>query len=514
MNNSGIQQNIFLPGVIRLLLLLFWLTISSVTPACAARNNDLPYDLDPYSVQIQVVFSDQAELTPPMREQVVSQLQQLNYRTYGQMWNRVVQENKSLLPRSMDLFNRTSPERMQADYSANEWDKVFICFVDQEGMMYDVAVREWDSVLQTFSLVESDRVLSLEEVPVLLNNLIVRTFRPMTKVMKVDRSDNKAYLTLRAGEYPAADEFAAQVRPGDVLLPSLRYLDKNNEVKQIQFFDWNYFLVEEIDRGRLVCSVISGAQTPIGGRGLRRVEQYATRVRPLRDSTEIRFCKFNQTDIPLVAHYITSFLKNSYREEAIEEPVRHLSDRQGTIEVTLNPEHPVQWLYINSGSALLGRVPIVPGIQEFAECPLPDDSTRLEVEGMIEQLKGRIVEVIATRSSIIAEVRVAASKGDWEKVDKLLPRFDELDTAEELKRDLNTIRVLPMQEAIRLGNPVGARRIDTMASKTVPFIEKYLGSSVIVKFKEEIEAERAAAKAAAEKAAALKAEEEAAARGE
>ncbi|MCA9040778.1 MAG: hypothetical protein KDA65_10555 [Planctomycetaceae bacterium] len=483
------------------ILAMLFLSITWLPSATFAQEVKPDYDLDPYSVKIEVIFADQIYLSPQLRKQLIDDLHRLNRRTYGEMWKRTVEENSTLLPRTLDVLERTSPERMKADYSTDECDKVFLCFVARKGLRYEVAVREWDTVLENFSLTEVEQVLTTEEIPVQLNNLMVRTFRPMAKIRKVDRMENSAQLILRAGEYPASDPNAAQVKEGDLFLPALRYLDKNNVVQKIQFFDWNYLRVEKIDRGRLLCSAISGAQTPLGSRGLRRVEQYGIRIRPLRSSTQIRLCKFNQPELPLVAHQVLSFLKNSYREDAIEEPTNLLSDRQGIIDVPLRPDHPVQWLYINSGSALLGRVPVVPGIHEFIQCPLPDDSTRLEVEGRIEELKGRIVEIIALRSSIMAEIRVAANKEKWDQVDQLLPRLDELPPVDELKSDLNTIRVLPRQRAIDLGNPVGARRIDQLADKTAPFIDKYLNPAVVEQFKEEIAAERAASEAAKEQEA-------------
>ncbi|MAT14451.1 MAG: hypothetical protein CMJ46_04190, partial [Planctomyces sp.] len=419
---------------------------TGLTNAEAARERGVEYDLDRYSIKIEVIFADQPYLTPRLRSVIVHKLTQLNDATYGKMWKRTVEENRTLMPRTDALLHRANPESFTGLYSEEELDKVFLCFVSRNGLNFEVSVREWDVVLRTFSLIESQQVLSIEEVPVAMNNLIVRVFRPMARVEKIDTMKGKAWITLRAGEYPAPDADAAQVVEGDIFITSLRYLDKNGVVQQIQFFDWNYLLVDEIDRGRLVCTVVSGVPTPVGSRGLRRVDQFATRVRPLRDSTDIRICKFNQTEIPLVAHYVTAFLKNTYREESEDEGTQYLSDRQGIVEIPLVKEHPVQWLYVNSGSALLGRVPVVPGIREFIELPLPDDSTRLEVEGQIEELKGRIVELIASRSSIMAEVRVAANKGEWEKVDELLPKLDELETAQELKNRLNTIRVLPMQE--------------------------------------------------------------------
>ncbi|MEZ6044759.1 MAG: hypothetical protein R3C11_04095 [Planctomycetaceae bacterium] len=512
MIHSVLQQVISKTGRLCLPLLLLMVLLSASVEA--ARDSNLEFDLETYAVNIQVLFQDQSEIPPALRQQVLNRLNQLNESTYGELWKQEVSENKTFLPRTSEALTRTSPEQLKKDFPADTWDKVYLCYVARNGFYFDVFVREWDCVLESFSLVEQEQVFSIDEVPATINSLFVRTFRPLAKVTKLDKTDRKVYLTLRGGEFPTPDASAAQVVSGDVFLPALRYMDKNNQVQKIQFFDWNYFRVEEIDRGRIVCSVISGVQTPIGGRGLRRIEQYGMRIRPLRSSTEIRLSKFNQPNIPLVAHYVSSFLKNSYRDEAIEEPIRYLSNRQGVIDIPLRKEHPVQWLYINSGSALLGRVPVVPGITEHIECPLPDDSTRLEVEGQIEQLKGRIVELIAMRSSIMAEIKVAALKNKWDEVDALLPRLDELDTAEELKGQLNTIRVLPMQEAERLGNKVGARRIDALARKTAPFIDKYLGSKAIESFKDQIEADRASAQKAAEEAAARKAEEEAAARGE
>lgn len=481
----------------------------SVSKGADKKEREVPFDQKPYQVKIEFVFSDTPEFNSDYRNHLKSDLSEVILNTYGEMWQPTIAEDKTLLPRSIEGIKRLDETRLVETYPVADYDKVIFCTFGLKGHHLQLACREWDTNLQTLSQIEEGSTIDPRETPFLLSRMMNRVFRPLIRIDSIDERTRTAYITLQAGEFPARHTDMAQLVEGDLIQPYLSYFNKKKENIGLQKIDWNYLKVLKIDRGRLECRYISGIRTGLTSKSNRRMKKLGLRMRPYTDQTLVRLALSNNPDIPLVSHQVTAITKTLARDESDIPPDRYLSDRKGFIEIPYAKEKPIQWLYVNSGNALIGRIPVAPGTNTTVDCLLSDDSMRLEFEGQVEQLKGQIIEIIAKRASILAEARQKSEKAKWDEMNAKIAELEKLNGIEELERQLNEIRVNSTEKARKRNNRTAVRRIEKLSADTSKKINQYLQMNKINEMIDILKQnEVAGKKKAAEEAEAARQEEE------
>ncbi|MCH7686860.1 MAG: hypothetical protein IH899_09295, partial [Planctomycetes bacterium] len=450
------------------------------------KTVEVPFQRKPYRVLISVAFDDSPRFPNAFRRDVLQGIENAAHRTIGQIWSLDVKENRLLLPARFSTLRRLSfadvvkhpgielfapAEKDAAENNSPQpdvsfsfkdslYDKVFLVTVEPDGVRYRVAGREWDEAPRRISPVVIEETLDRRSVAETAFGIIQRLFHP---IIQIDRATpQSAELSLRAGAFPSVDPNADQLEAGTLILPFYRYLNEDKVVQSIQFVPWTYLRVQEFHRGYVKCAVISGLRAPLG-MGRRRVELMGMVLRPQVESTRLKMVFRSNSSKPLVGYRVTVTAKTFADDEPQTEPVEMLTNRQGTLLLKHDPDNPMLWLTIHSGKALLARLPFATGVVSKQTFQLFDDSLRLSVEGEIEILKGKLIDLVARRSTHMAFAKFMAGKKEWEKVDEEIRKLEALPTTEEFQTLLTTIREPALEEANRIRRRRTAAKIRKMS---------------------------------------------------
>jgi hypothetical protein len=439
----------------------------------------------PYRVKISFAFFADAALPARFRRQLLERIAASIDRIYGGMWTLDVVENRELAPADAIGLSRLPADRSSNDFTPGDYDKVFFLALKVRGARYFVYGREWDSAAQRLGSLQSSDTYQRRAIAHTAAKLVERLFRPVLTIENV--SQENAGLRLHAGAFPARDPQAAQLQPGDLIVPFFRYLDRQQRLQKIQFLPWTYLIVEGIERGYVTCAIISGLRSPLGTRRTRRVEMMGLKLRPRDESTQLQLVQRGSTSTQLSGCRVDVVAKTFRREQAQAQPLSLLADRRGTVRVPFNAKQPLVWLYVKSGTAILARVPFVPGVRRVETIELSDDSTRLAVEGEIEMLKSRLVDTVAQRALLLGRARAQARNAKWDEVDRHTAALDQLPGVDQFESEINAVRVQGVEAARRKNDRMGERRIEKLYRDASQLIGRFLDEDKIRMIKEEIE---------------------------
>jgi len=453
----------------------------------------IPPELQPYRVHVSVAFSTNPNFDQAFRTRFLQELADACQRSLGEMWTVHIEENQWLFPTNREGLDRLTAEEMQQRYAPAEFDKVFLLTANLTGVRYQLSGREWDAESNQLTLRQnvetSDRRLVAEHAFGLLNSL----FQPTAILESSDMQS--AELIVRAGEFPAPDPTSQQFLADDLLLPFFQYYNREKVLLKIQFLPWSYLQVTEVNRQRLNCSTYSALRVAFGGKSRRRVSAKAHRVRAPLKSTDVKFVLQSNTEKPLSGYNVTivnypparNLAEKAAREkQGMPEPLRIMTDRQGTITLPTDPAHPLFWIYVRSGKSLLARVPFAPGLNSHVTVELPDDSLRLGVEGELFMLQGDLIALVAERAVLMNQARRLAGLGDYTKSDVLAAQLKELNDAEYFSGKLRTIRVDAVEAAKARRDFRSQTRVLAMCEELSALIFRYLDETKIRDLDDEI----------------------------
>jgi hypothetical protein len=475
----------------------------------AKKPVERPQARKPYRVLISVAFDDSPRFSDAYRRDVLQGVENAANRTLGQIWSLEVKENRLLLPARSSALQRltfadvvkylgikpvapaekdapenTSPEpEIAFSVKDSPYDKVFLVAIEPVGVRYRVAATEWDEATRHISPVVNKETLDRRSVAETAFGIIQKLFHP---ILQIDRANPEtAELSLRAGAFPSVDPNADQLQAGTLIVPFYRFLNKDIRVQRIQFVPWTYLRVQESHRGYVKCAVISGLRAPLG-MGRRRVELMGMVLRPQVESTRLKMVFRSNPSKPLVGYRVTVAAKTLADDKPQADPVKMITNRQGSLLLKHDPNNPMLWLSIHSGNALLARLPFATGVTSKETFQLLDDSIRLSVEGEIEILQGKLIDLVARRSTHMALAKIMAGKKDWKKVDEEIRKLEALPGAEEFQTLLTTIREPALEEANRIGRRRTAAKIQKMSKKMSDLINSYLDTESIISLKSEL----------------------------
>lgn len=488
-------------GVRRFVVLFAWLGSIACVPeqsAAAESATAVPLERRPYRVLAAVAFAADPLLAEPYRRQVLEEISQAADRSVGEMWTLETTGNSRLRPATIDVLQRLSADVLRSrfeDISFDGFDKVFLVVIDVSANQYRLAAREWDAFRRDLGPLHSAETFDRRAVGQGVFALLNALFRPTVVIDDVE--EQAVDVRLQAGEYPAPDPQSAQLKPGDLLLPYYRYLDKARRVREIQTLPWTYLRVGGAERGHISCEIQSAFSAPLTGKR-RRVESMAVRLRPAHVATRLRLFPRRRPNKPLAAHRVNvDFLtpreradqrNESGSQESIPQPLRLFSDRWGEVAVPAQAEHPLVWLYVHSGKVLLARVPFVPGIEPTQIIELPDDSVRLGVERDLDLLHADVIDTVIRQIVLIVRARLLTEhdRPDWEKIDSLVAQIDGLPGSETFQTKLRNIRVPAEASVQQAGDRRAQIRIATLCSKLAEIVDHFFDASRVNELKNDL----------------------------
>lgn len=454
--------------------------------APAALQPDVPLELRPYRVQVLLGFEADPGLTPEVRAEILAQTAATAARVIGPMWTLQIEESRRVLPASSLGLSRLEAEPLVSAFDESTLDKAYFVCVESIGCRFAVAGREWEPRARDLGAIATAETYQLRRVPETIVTVLCRLFRPVLAIHAVDLEAGTAELRAQAGHFPPGDPESIGLKEGDVIVPFFRYFDRKRVLRQIQAVPLTYLLVDGLERARVDTTVVTGLRMALGG-ARRRVEQLALAVHPGAEGTLVQFVPRGNRDRPLVAHQVRIEPKTLAEEEPVAEPLLQLTDRRGRVRIPLLPGQSVVWLYVQSGSLLLARVPFVPGLKPADVIELPDDTLRLQVEGDIELLQQRLIDTIAKRSAYMARAKAAARAGQHSAADAEMAALTKLPGMSEFENQLNAIRVPALERAQAARDRSSESKIRKMCETADKMIRQYLDEEPVRVLREELQ---------------------------
>jgi len=502
-------------------LLLFPNSVSvaqTKTDASSQSTQSQHISLKPYRIRIDIAYAPESRLTPSNRKYIQQQLQQVIDRSVGEKWilsEKVtrqtssttaigIHENNWLPLASGRGLKRLQPEDILKRYPNLPFDKLFLISIELDGIGYLVSGREFDSFSQHLSPLSTRKTFAKS----FLSETVFKSLRDLfSSVVSIESvNGDQVIISEQASQYLTPDPSIGTLQKNSYFIPFFRYLNRDREVKSIQFIPWTYLILEDINRKYATCLISSGLRGILGG-SRRRVETFAIRVKPKYSETKLslipRGTSF-QTSAgmkvqlsPLNPHEVRQRQNEAKKQKELKKTHspqslnyitgEYLTNRSGSITLKADPQNPLIWLYVRSGKALVANVPYIPGIDREIKIQIPDDRIRLNVEGELAVLNGELIEAVASLSMKMSRIRKSAKSNDWKKVDVAIRELEsDISPKQIFQEKLNVIQVTAVKEAQAQKNRSAQSRIASLCRVTSGRIERFLDPTAIIDLKTEI----------------------------
>lgn len=504
---------------------------SNAAPATTGKSPavpEIPLAHKPYSVQVTIGFDGSATQHPGFRESCTSDIRLGLGRMFGSMWNAQVAASDWLIPAGDARLRRLKEAEVMARYADPATEKVVLISVASANGAFEVSCREFDARVQELSPILSEMTHDVQAVSSIACRLVRDCFRPVLVFSAQSIDKTELEFQLQAGCLIPPDPSAAQITDGDVLRTFIRQMDRRTpgKLKVLQKLDLCYVRVTAfneplpagvisaddkdlkaegqlspgsdavIDSGHVRGVLISHGFVPFGGRG-RSMQQIALRQRPSASRSRVRLVLQSQPDRPLICYRVDKVAKLRYADTSDVPSVRILTDRNGELEIDVDPENPTFWLYVYSGSLLLARVPYAPGLVPLDTMKLPDDSLRLSVEGGLYLFRDELVDSVALKAVHMSLAKKAADEGNVAGLEAAIKQLDELPGKEHFESELNAVRTPAIVKADQQKNPSVKRKIESLCRSMSESLTTFYATDKRQKEAEEFEKLRQSAKSKA-----------------
>ena len=478
----------------------------------------IPFAREAYRVFVEVGFSGIATQQPALRQDFVDQIRKGLDRMYGAAWNAQVQETEWLIPGSNARLHRLTAEELLLRYPESSAQKVVLIGIEESNGTFQISGREFDTRVQEMSPVLTEETGEGQNVANVACRLVRDSFRPVLLFEKPTVVGGELEFRLQAGELTVPDPTAAFIRDGDVLRTFLRQMERRNpdKLKLLQRLDLCYVRVTGFntelradvespedtsvsvkdvtrdtsavyhDSGHVRGVLISHGPVPYGGAG-RSVQQIALRQRPAATKSRVKLVLQTRIDRPLICFRVDKVSKLRHTDSNDAPGERVLSDRNGEIEIEVDPANPTFWLYVYSGSSLLARVPYAPGLLPQDTIKLPDDGLRLGVEGELYLFRDALVDTVAQKAVLISLAKKASAEGKLEEVDKFILQLDELPGQKEFMSRLNAIKTPATEKADLQRNASVKRKIEKLCLAMEESLTAFYSSDNKIREAQELE---------------------------
>ncbi len=153
---------------------------------------------------------------------------------------------------------------------------------------------------------------------------------------------------------------------------------------------------------------------------------------------------------------------------------------------------PLILLYVKQGSAVLAKLPIVPGLAPVATAELPDDRRRLLAEAFIRGFQGEILDVVGMRNLLAAKVKQQVARDHRDAAKATVEELRRLKSYTQMADELEAIQRRMLDESDG-PIPLSAKnRIDGMFQATRTMLQKYLQDNLLTQSEQAIAAAPAA----------------------
>lgn len=449
-----------------------WLIIAFALQLCAVAPAQSLWEVTPYRVRIWVMTESDPRVPGVWEDQLREQLPALAQSQVGAAWTTTARAVPAELQIDMLADLDVSYDLLQQhDDTLRETDKLFVCVIRNLRDAYMLTVREFDFAARRWGPTLQRRLAAPRQLNSASLELVCEAFSPLVRIESVEDSSVvvsvRGSALVRPARSPRRWDLPVEVVAGDVLQAIQRRADRSGNVgpKGVELVKWTVLVAADKRGERFVCNWASGYRQPFRNSRSSRIEQLAIRVRPLRDATTIKLVDRKQPDRPLVGYEVHA---KSTDEGSPSEFVGR-SDWRGKVVVPRQADQPVRVLFVRNGQQLLGKLPVVPGVDAELVAPLRNDDLRLEAEGFLIGVQDSLVDLIARREVLAVRIRRHLQDGELEKADALIKQLRRLETREDFSR-----RVERRKLALKSNDANVQRKVDELFQQTASLLTRYL----------------------------------------
>lgn len=460
--------------------------------ACAPASlfAQAAWDYTPYQARIWIARQATPQIPAGLEDRLHASLSARTRSRWGGVLHLQVQSAPAKL-RSQILtdLDRLTAEMVAASVDASELeaDKIYLTAITHRGGAIVVRLRELDCQSRQLGPIVERSVPDLAELATALADAVAESFTPLARIEQVE--DGKLTARLRAGGLITNPESPANIEPGMVLRPVIRRNDRAGQPAKggIQAIPWSFLTVEERHNSTLECLLRSGYRSAIPSRGGVRLQRLALLVRPERDATRLVLRSRGDRSKPLAGYEIYRRLEvEPQTAESQSTALLGQTDEQGSLTIPRGDSHGLETLVVKNGRQLLARLPLVPGYEEMLTAYLVDDDGRLAAEGYVEALSSRVIDLVARREILAAQIRARVKDGKHDEAQKLLEDFRRLSSRTDLTRDLDQFR-----QQVATGDKTTQERIDRVfADAQKLLLLKPLSDDLLAQLMREVAAAR------------------------
>ena len=297
-------------------------------------------------------------------------------------------------------------------------------------------------------------------------DVLMTALSPAAEFQQIADDPDHVLVSERLRPAEGDDNFAAELREGDVLIPVLRRdaAEGESDLPETQVIPWTVLVVETREEDHVRCRVESSSRRPLGVRRRGRIDQLAVAVRPSPAPVTLRLRTQSEPRRPLPGCRV--FLRGEGDAEATV-PLG-VSDQSGSIVVPTTGQ-PVQTVWIKSGEMLIAKLPIVPGMHDSLDVPLAEDPARIRAEADLGAVRTELVDLVARRNILLARARAAVEAGDLELARRLADELDSLPTRAQFNRRIDSVAQSATSQDRR-----AQQRIDKLVEETRSVLGQYL----------------------------------------
>jgi hypothetical protein len=443
-------------------------------PAVAGGADQSVWPLTAYQVRVFVALAPEAPLTPRLEASLLADLAARIEAVVGPPWNVIVEAPPPALRRDM-LHGLDTLQADKIPMPTPEPDKILFVTVTVVPGGLKVTARDFDAHAHILSCPVTRQVWQIGSLCDASMDALLTAFAPLARIERIDHEgkDGIAILRVKAAGLPVRDPNLKILQPGDVFRPLVRYNNRNSKFQSVIQAKWSLCVVEKITPEEVRSRVYTGMRSEMPTKGRGRNESLALRVRSPGGSTQVVFQSRVAPNKPLAGCDVYAYPPDK-RDQKEAVVLIGQTDRRGALIVPPLPGTLLRVLVVKNGTALLGKLPIVPGLEPQLTAPIPNDDQRLGAEGFITGLQEELLDLVARQKILIATIKLRAEAKQFDKAAELLDTLRRLDTAQKFH-----MRLVAEQEALATNDPSMQKKIDLLMNDTKQLIDKWLDPQVI-----------------------------------
>jgi hypothetical protein len=443
-------------------------------PAAAGAADLSVWPLTPYQVRVLVAVSHEAPLTPRLAAALSDVLAERIEAVVGPPWNVTVAAPPPALRRDMLHGLDALPEK-NIPIPSPEPDKIMLVAVTVVPGGLKVTARDFDVHARVLSYPVTRQVWQIGSLCDASLDALLTAFAPIARIDRIDKDpkDKKdliAILRVKAAGLPIRDPKLQIVSPRDVFRPLVRFNNRDNKFIKATQAQWSLCVAEEISREEVRCRIYTGMRSEIPSKGKGRAESLALRVQSPGGATDVVLQSRVAPKKPLPGCDVYAYPPGKRDAVALVGK----TDRRGRLSVPSLPGTLMRVLLFKDGSLLLGKLPIVPGLESQVFAPIPNDDQRLGAEGFITGLQEELFDLIAREKILAALVRRCIEEKQFVKATEFLDELRRQPTAQQFH-----MRLTAEQERLATNDISMQKKIDLLMSDTKQLVDKWLDPAVI-----------------------------------